>query len=108
MPSLRLTRLCHKDQVFSQGKTEVLVEEGRNMVSYVLDENLIDFGSALEEHDYDRSVELIADHMQHLHDWHYIGMQPTCYQVPLTRLRLQFVSLLHTEDAACSFTLHVR
>lgn len=38
----------------SQGRTEVLVEEGRNTVSYVLDENLIDFGSALEEHDYDR------------------------------------------------------
>ena len=37
-----------------QGKTAVLVEEGRDMVSYVLDENLIDFGSALEEQDYDR------------------------------------------------------
>lgn len=39
---------------FCQGKTEVLVEEGRNVVSYLLDENLIDFGSALEEQDYDR------------------------------------------------------
>ena len=37
-----------------QGKTEVLVDEARNMVSYVLDENLIDFGTALEEQDYDR------------------------------------------------------
>ena len=37
-----------------QGKTEVLVEEARNTVSYLLDENLIDFGSALEEQDYDR------------------------------------------------------
>lgn len=37
-----------------QGKTEVLVQEGSNTVSYVLDENLIDFGSALEAQDYDR------------------------------------------------------
>lgn len=37
-----------------QGKTEVLVQEGSNTMSYVLDENLIDFGSALEARDYDR------------------------------------------------------
>ena len=37
-----------------QGKTEVLVQEASNTVSYVLDENLIDFGSALEARDYDR------------------------------------------------------
>lgn len=30
------------------------MDEARNMVSYVLDENLIDFGSALEEQDFDR------------------------------------------------------
>jgi len=39
-----------------QGKTEVIVDEARSMVSYILDENLIDFGSALEEQDYDRCV----------------------------------------------------
>ncbi|KAL3149712.1 hypothetical protein ABBQ38_013541 [Trebouxia sp. C0009 RCD-2024] len=43
----------------TRGRTEVLVEEGRNTVSYVLDENLIDFGSALEEHDYDRAVDTL-------------------------------------------------
>lgn len=39
-----------------QGKTEVLVQEASNLVSYVLDENLIDFGSALEARDYDRQA----------------------------------------------------
>lgn len=31
------------------------------MVSYVLDENLIDFGSALEEQDYDRCLAALPD-----------------------------------------------
>ena len=41
-----------------QGKTEVLVQDGSNTMSYVLDENLIDFGSALEARDYDRYTSL--------------------------------------------------
>ena len=36
------------------GKTEVVVDEGVNTVSYTLDEGLIEFGSALEDKDYDR------------------------------------------------------
>ena len=38
----------------SNGKTEVVVDEGVNTVSYTLDEGLIEFGTALEEKDYDR------------------------------------------------------
>jgi intraflagellar transport protein 172 len=36
------------------GKTEVIVDEGVNTVSYTLDEGLIEFGAALDEKDYDR------------------------------------------------------
>ncbi len=49
-----------------QGKTEVLVDEARNVVRYVLDENLIDFGSALEEQDYDRCSSAPAGFTMHL------------------------------------------
>lgn len=36
------------------GKTEVVVDEGVNTVSYTLDEGLIEFGTALDDKDYDR------------------------------------------------------
>ncbi|KAJ3290304.1 hypothetical protein HK104_006864 [Borealophlyctis nickersoniae] len=38
----------------TDGKTEVIVDEGVNTVSYTLDEGLIEFGSAVDECDYDR------------------------------------------------------
>jgi intraflagellar transport protein 172 len=41
------------------GKTEVLVDEGVNTVSYTLDEDLIEFESALETRDYDRALNLL-------------------------------------------------
>jgi intraflagellar transport protein 172 len=37
----------------------VIVEEGMNSVSYTLDESLIEFGSALEDHDFDRAVAIL-------------------------------------------------
>lgn len=43
-----------------QGKTEVLVEEGMASVSYLLDESLMDFGTALDEHDFDRWEHLVC------------------------------------------------
>ena len=36
------------------GKTEVLVNEGVNNVSYTLDEGLIEFGTATDDGDYGR------------------------------------------------------
>ena len=36
------------------GKTEVVVDEGVNTVSYTLDEGLIEFGTALDDKNYDR------------------------------------------------------
>ncbi|KAJ3074648.1 hypothetical protein HDU98_010644 [Podochytrium sp. JEL0797] len=41
------------------GKTEVVVDEGVNTVSYTLDESLIEFGTALEDKDYDRAIVLL-------------------------------------------------
>jgi intraflagellar transport protein 172 len=43
----------------ANGKTEVVVDEGVNTVSYTLDEGLIEFGSALDEKDYDRAIALL-------------------------------------------------
>ncbi|KAI9201990.1 uncharacterized protein BJ171DRAFT_584638 [Polychytrium aggregatum] len=43
----------------SAGRTEVIVDEGVNTVSYTLDEGLIEFGSALEDKDYERAVFLL-------------------------------------------------
>jgi hypothetical protein len=42
-----------------QGKTEVIVDEGINTVSYTLDETLIEFGTAVDLKDYDRAVVLL-------------------------------------------------
>ncbi|KAH9246952.1 hypothetical protein BASA81_015465 [Batrachochytrium salamandrivorans] len=41
------------------GKTEVIVDEGVNTVSYTLDEGLIEFGTALDNRDYDRAISLL-------------------------------------------------
>lgn len=38
----------------SNGKTEVIVTEGVNTVSYTLDEGLIEFGTAIDDGDYYR------------------------------------------------------
>ena len=38
----------------ANGKTEVIVDEGVNTVSYTLDESLIEFGTSLEDRDYER------------------------------------------------------
>lgn len=43
----------------SDGKTEVLVDDGQNVVGYNLDEALIEFGAALEYHGLDRAVEIL-------------------------------------------------
>lgn len=41
------------------GKTEVVVDEGVNTVSYTLDEGLIEFGAALDDKDFDRAISLL-------------------------------------------------
>lgn len=38
------------------GKTEVIVNEGVSNVSYLLDEGLIEFGTAVEDGDFNRSA----------------------------------------------------
>lgn len=38
----------------ADGKTEVIVTEGVNTVMYTLDEGLIEFGTAIDDGDYDR------------------------------------------------------
>ena len=43
----------------ANGKTEVIVDEGVNTVSYTLDESLIQFGSALDEKDFEKAIALL-------------------------------------------------
>ncbi|RKP02229.1 hypothetical protein CXG81DRAFT_25089 [Caulochytrium protostelioides] len=43
----------------SAGKTEVLVSEGINTVSYTLDEGLVEFGTALETGRYERAITML-------------------------------------------------
>ncbi|XP_048371540.1 intraflagellar transport protein 172 homolog [Sphaerodactylus townsendi] len=43
----------------SNGKTEVIVIEGVNTVSYTLDEGLIEFGTAIDDGDYHRAVAFL-------------------------------------------------
>ena len=38
----------------ADGKTEVLVNEGVNTISYTLDEGLIEFGTAVDDSDFPR------------------------------------------------------
>lgn len=44
-----------------QGRTVVVVDEGINSVSYALDQSLIDFGSAMKHHDYDRAMACLEN-----------------------------------------------
>ncbi|KAI8804484.1 hypothetical protein BJ742DRAFT_824622 [Cladochytrium replicatum] len=43
----------------ANGKTEVIVDEGVNTVSYALDESLIEFGTALDDKDFERAITLL-------------------------------------------------
>ena len=43
----------------TKGKTEVLVEDGANTVSYALDAALIEFGSALQYNGLERAVQIL-------------------------------------------------
>uniref|UniRef100_A0A8C3Y295 Intraflagellar transport protein 172 homolog n=1 Tax=Catharus ustulatus TaxID=91951 RepID=A0A8C3Y295_CATUS len=43
----------------SDGKTEVIVSEGVNTVSYTLDEGLIEFGTAIDDGDYHRATAFL-------------------------------------------------
>ena len=38
------------------GKTEVVVQEGQHQLSYELDEALIEFGTAIDDGDFNRAV----------------------------------------------------
>jgi intraflagellar transport protein 172 len=44
----------------SEGRTEVIVNEGVNMVNYALDEPLIEFGFAIESRNLERAVEILT------------------------------------------------
>lgn len=43
----------------TKGKTEVLVSEGFNTISYALDEGLVEFGTAIDDGDYDRAANFL-------------------------------------------------
>ena len=43
----------------SEGKTEVVVNEGVSTVSYTLDEGLIEFRTAVDDGDYNRAVAFL-------------------------------------------------
>lgn len=43
----------------SEGKTEVIVDDGNTTISYALDEPLIEFGAALEYKGLDRAVSIL-------------------------------------------------
>uniref|UniRef100_A0A1A8U1D0 Intraflagellar transport protein 172 homolog n=1 Tax=Nothobranchius furzeri TaxID=105023 RepID=A0A1A8U1D0_NOTFU len=43
----------------ADGRTEVMVSEGVNTVKYTLDEGLIEFGTAIDDGNYDRAVEFL-------------------------------------------------
>ncbi|XP_043931402.1 intraflagellar transport protein 172 homolog isoform X2 [Protopterus annectens] len=47
------------DLVRSSGKTEVIVTEGVNSISYTLDEGLIEFGTAIDDGDFFRAVAFL-------------------------------------------------
>ncbi|KAJ3125766.1 hypothetical protein HK098_008226 [Nowakowskiella sp. JEL0407] len=59
----RVTMLAIKGDVENieraNRKTEVIVDEGVNTVSYTLDEGLIEFGTALDDKDFDRAIDLL-------------------------------------------------
>lgn len=39
-----------------EGKTEVIVQEGQHQLSYELDEGLIEFGTAIDDGDFNRAI----------------------------------------------------
>uniref|UniRef100_A0A3B4BGA9 Intraflagellar transport protein 172 homolog n=1 Tax=Periophthalmus magnuspinnatus TaxID=409849 RepID=A0A3B4BGA9_9GOBI len=43
----------------TEGKTNVIVSEGLNTVTYTLDEGLIEFGTAIDDGDYDRATAFL-------------------------------------------------
>jgi len=43
-----------------EGKTEVIVQEGQHQLSYELDEGLIEFGTAIDDADFDRAVTFLV------------------------------------------------
>jgi len=43
----------------NEGRTEVLVDDGTNTISYNLDEALIEFGAALEYKGLDKAIEIL-------------------------------------------------
>lgn len=45
----------------SEGRTEVIVDEGISQAVYPLDESLIDFGTALDDHDYVRAMDILEN-----------------------------------------------
>ena len=45
-----------KTLIFPLGKTEVVVQEGQHQLSYELDEALIEFGTAIDDGDFNRAV----------------------------------------------------
>ena len=45
--------------VREEGKTEVVVQEGQHQLSYELDEALIEFGTAIDDGDFNRAVSVL-------------------------------------------------
>ena len=43
----------------ANGRTEVIVDELLSTASYLLDEALIEFGSAIDDHAYDRAADIL-------------------------------------------------
>ena len=42
-----------------EGKTEVFVQEGQHQLSYELDEGLIEFGTAIDDGDFNRAITFL-------------------------------------------------
>ena len=59
----RVTMLAIKgdivDVVREEGKTEVVVQEGQQQFSYELDEGLIEFGTAIDDGDFNRAITFL-------------------------------------------------
>ena len=49
----------------NNGRTEVVVDEGVNTVSYALDESLIEFGYAIEKRNYKQAVAILEVRSTH-------------------------------------------
>ncbi len=47
------------DVVREDGKTEVIVQEGQHQFSYELDEGLIEFGTAIDDGDFNRAIAFL-------------------------------------------------